>query len=175
MGEVYRARDTKLGRDVALKILPAPLATDPERLARFDGTAAYMAPEQAKGHEASRTADIWALGCVLYEMLTRWPAFTGDSVSEILSEVLKSDSTTIASIAGGLKTPGDETQFELTDVAQAFKPASDAGLKPCATRATSRRAAPYVRVAWAAFRRTVIMTSTPNRISVPKKYGEVAS
>jgi hypothetical protein len=77
--------------------------------------------------------------------------------------------------SGGLKTPGDETQFELTDVAQAFKPASDAGLKPCATRATSRRAAPYVRVAGATFRRTVIMTSTPNRISVPKKYGEVAS
>jgi eukaryotic-like serine/threonine-protein kinase len=214
MGEVYRARDAKLGRDVALKILPAPLATDPERLARFEreahvlaslnhphigaiygfeetqtvralvlelvngptlaeriaqgpipsdealriagqiagaleraheqgivhrdlkpanikiapggdvkvldfglakmlegpapglsqsptelrslpgvilGTAGYMAPEQAKGHEASQTADVWALGCVLYEMLTRRPAFTGDSVSEILSEVLKSE------------------------------------------------------------------------------------
>src|SRR5262245_60116526 len=214
MGEVYRARDAKLGRDVALKILPQPLATDPERLARFEreahvlaslnhphigaiygfeesqtvralvlelvngptlaeriaqapipldealrivcqvaaalerahgqgivhrdlkpanikiapggevkvldfglakilespapglsqsptelrslpgvilGTAGYMAPEQAKGHEASRTADVWALGCVLYEMLTRRPAFAGDSVSEILSEVLKSE------------------------------------------------------------------------------------
>jgi Tol biopolymer transport system component len=43
MGEVYRARDTKLNRDVALKILPAPFATDPERLARFKREAQVLA------------------------------------------------------------------------------------------------------------------------------------
>src|SRR5712691_8273988 len=43
MGEVYRARDTKLGRDVAIKVLPAALAQDPDRLARFEREAKVLA------------------------------------------------------------------------------------------------------------------------------------
>jgi len=43
MGEVYRARDTKLGRDVALKLLPAAFAANPERLARFTREAHVLA------------------------------------------------------------------------------------------------------------------------------------
>jgi serine/threonine-protein kinase len=223
MGEVYRARDTKLGRDVALKILPDQFAQDPDRLARFEreavvlaslnhpnigaiygleegpaeagrhvralvlelvegqtladritagaisldealpiarqicealdaaheqgivhrdlkpanvklrsdgavkvldfglakamvpalqreatasptlaspaatmagvilGTAAYMSPEQAKGKPADVRSDIWAFGCVLYEMLTGKPAFTGEHVSEVLAAVLRGE------------------------------------------------------------------------------------
>jgi len=219
MGEVYRAKDTKLGRDVALKVLPDSLAHDPERLARFEreahllaalnhpniahvygiedttgvralvmelvegatladrisqgpipldealpiakqiaealeaaheqgiihrdlkpanikvradgtvkvldfglakafdpsastgagatmsptlslhatqagiilGTAAYMAPEQARGKTVDRRADIWAFGCVLFEMLTGRRAFDGDDISTTLASVLKTE------------------------------------------------------------------------------------
>jgi serine/threonine protein kinase len=221
MGEVYRARDTRLGRDVALKILPEAFLEDPERLARFAreaqllaalshtciaqvygleqdqgqrflvmelvpgedvadrlgrgklpmdeavsvarqiaealeaaheagivhrdlkphnirltpdgavkvldfglakalegdpaagssanlsqsptltgmltsanvilGTAAYMSPEQARGKPVDRRADIWAFGCVLYEMLTGKQAFHGETVSDTLAAVLKTE------------------------------------------------------------------------------------
>ena len=215
MGEVYRARDTKLGRDVALKVLPATFVTDPERMARFRreaqvlaslnhphigaiygfedsggvpalvmelvegptladriatgaipldealqiareiaaaleaahergiihrdlkpanikitpdgnvkvldfglakaleghpastdihnsptvtsmatqpgvilGTAAYMSPEQAKGKSVDRRADIWAFGCVFFEMLVGKRPFDGETVSDALAAVI---------------------------------------------------------------------------------------
>jgi Tol biopolymer transport system component len=216
MGEVYRARDTQLQRDVAIKVLPEALAHDPERLARFEreaktlaalnhpniaqihglqesdgtralvmelvegptladhiahgaipvdealpiarqiaealeaaheqgiihrdlkpanvkvrddgtvkvldfglakilepvgttpslsqsptittpamtqvgvilGTAAYMSPEQAKGRPADKRSDVWAFGCVLYEMLTGHQAFAGEGVVEALGAVI---------------------------------------------------------------------------------------
>ena len=216
MGEVYRARDTKLGRDVALKVLPQSLGDDPERLERFErearllaslnhpniahvhgvvespaalimelvegedlaqrlvrgamplddvmpaarqiaealeaahdsgiihrdlkpanikirpddtikvldfglakaldpagsaadamqsptltagatalgtivGTAAYMSPEQARAKAVDRRADIWAFGCVVYEMLTGQQLFVGQSISETLSAVLRDE------------------------------------------------------------------------------------
>ena len=221
MGEVYRARDTKLHRDVALKILPDSFATDPDRLSRFEreaqvlaslnhpniaqifgfeessnvralamelvegedlsqriargaipldealaiarqiamaleaahalgivhrdlkpanikltadghvkvldfglakaiagdgahtgadssspiaatmtspamtamglilGTAAYMAPEQARGRVVDKRADIWAFGCVLFEMLTARRPFAGEDMTETLASVVK--------------------------------------------------------------------------------------
>jgi serine/threonine-protein kinase len=208
MGEVYKARDTKLDRDVAIKVLPAMFADDPERLGRFEreakvlaslnhpniasiygveeralvmefvegesprgpmpfdeawkicsqiasgleyahekrvvhrdlkpanvkvtpdarvkildfglakaftsesdrptssgvdsptltmgatqagvvlGTAAYMAPEQVRGKEADRRADIWAFGLVLYELLTGEKLFKGSDASETMARVL---------------------------------------------------------------------------------------
>jgi Tol biopolymer transport system component len=55
------------------------------------GTAAYMAPEQARGKPIDKRADIWAFGCVLYEMLTGHQAFASDTVTDIVAAVLKSD------------------------------------------------------------------------------------
>ena len=219
MGEVYQAHDTKLGRDVAIKVLPEAFADDPERLARFQreakmlaalnhpniatifglehsngthylvmelvpgdtlqqrvkrdgtvpieealaiakqiaealeaahekgiihrdlkpanvkvtpegkvkvldfglakafegdpssvdignsptlsqaatmqgvilGTAAYMSPEQARGKAVDKRTDIWAFGCVLYELLTGKQAFHGEDITEILAAVVKSE------------------------------------------------------------------------------------
>ncbi len=216
MGEVYRATDTRLGRDVAIKILPAAFASDPERLTRFEqearaaaalshpniavvhdvgadgsthyfvqeflsgaslrdvltkerskpirawadlaaevadalaaahragivhrdikpeniivtadgrakvldfglaklsepgadvvssnsptmmgtlagavmGTVGYMSPEQAAGQPADRRTDIFALGCVLYEMIAGRPPFGGRSAAEIIAHVLHDD------------------------------------------------------------------------------------
>src|SRR5262249_43219587 len=55
------------------------------------GTAAYMSPEQAKGKLVDRRTDIWAFGCVLYEMLTGRMAFRGETVTDTLAAVLKND------------------------------------------------------------------------------------
>ena len=55
------------------------------------GTARYMSPEQVKSENVDARTDVWAFGCVLYEMLTRRPAFAGQSVSEVVASVLRDD------------------------------------------------------------------------------------
>jgi TonB family protein len=55
------------------------------------GTAAYMSPEQARGRVVDRRADVWALGCVLYEMLTATRAFDGDTITDVLSSVVSKE------------------------------------------------------------------------------------
>ena len=52
------------------------------------GTASYMSPEQARGRMVDRRADIWAFGCVLYEMLTGHQAFVGETMTDIVSAVI---------------------------------------------------------------------------------------
>ena len=55
------------------------------------GTAAYMSPEQARGRNADQRSDVFAFGCVLYEMITGRQAFQGEDVSDVLASVLKSE------------------------------------------------------------------------------------
>src|SRR5208337_5239457 len=52
------------------------------------GTAAYMSPEQAKGKTVDRRSDIWAFGCVLYEMLTGRQVFDGETTTDVLAAVV---------------------------------------------------------------------------------------
>jgi len=55
------------------------------------GTAAYMSPEQARGKTVDKRTDLWAFGCVFYELLTGKPAFHGEDIPEILAAVVKSE------------------------------------------------------------------------------------
>ena len=95
-----KPRNVALTRDGTVKVLDFGLAKRPAamaRQARFThaptmtiggtregvvlGTAAYMSPEQARGQAVDKRTDIWAFGCVLYEMLTRHVAFPGKTIS----------------------------------------------------------------------------------------------
>jgi len=77
-----------------LDVTNSPTLTSPAMLTGVGvilGTAAYMSPEQAKGQETDCTADLWAFGCVVYEMLTARRAFDGQTVTEALANVLKTE------------------------------------------------------------------------------------
>jgi len=72
----------------------SPTITSPAMMTRVGvilGTAAYMSPEQARGRAVDKRADIWAFGCVLFEMISGRRAFDGDDVTETLAAVVKSE------------------------------------------------------------------------------------
>ena len=72
----------------------SPTLTSPAVMTRVGlilGTAAYMSPEQARGRPVDKRADVWAFGCVLFEMLSGRRTFDGDDVSDTLASVVKSE------------------------------------------------------------------------------------
>ena len=69
----------------------SPTITAATQIGMILGTARYMAPEQARGSSVDKRADVWAFGCVIYEMLTGRAAFPGDTITETLAAVLERD------------------------------------------------------------------------------------
>jgi serine/threonine protein kinase/dipeptidyl aminopeptidase/acylaminoacyl peptidase len=86
LAKVYSAEATDI--DIAKSPTITGQMTEPGVIL---GTAAYMSPEQVRGRAADRRADIWAFGCVLFEMLTRRAAFPGKDTTEILAAVIRAE------------------------------------------------------------------------------------
>ena len=55
------------------------------------GTAAYMSPEQARGKAVDKRADIWAFGCVVFEMITGRAAFEGETLTDVVAAVINTE------------------------------------------------------------------------------------
>ena len=91
LAKLAQASDSRLQ---APEVTASPTITSPAMMTGVGmilGTAAYMAPEQAKGRPADKRSDVWAFGCVLYEMLTGRRAFEGDDVSDTMAAVLRAE------------------------------------------------------------------------------------
>lgn len=88
------ARLADAGTASAAHLTASPTVTSPSIVTGAGmilGTAAYMSPEQAKGRSADARSDVWAFGCVLFEMLTGTRPFGGEDVAETVAAVLRSE------------------------------------------------------------------------------------
>jgi Tol biopolymer transport system component len=71
--------------------LSPTLTHEPTRTGMILGTAAYMSPEQARGRSTDKRTDIWSFGCILYELLSGRRAFAGETISDSIAAILKSE------------------------------------------------------------------------------------
>ena len=97
------------------RVRPPRRSAEETRQGLVVGTAGYMSPEQARGEPVDTRADIWAFGCVLFEMLSGRAAFTRDSVAETMVAVLEREpdwtlvpsTTPLVAAAGGAAVPAE--------------------------------------------------------------------
>ena len=127
-----------------------------------------MSPEQARGKAVDRRADLWAFGCVLYEMLTRQRAFGGDSPTDVLAAVVTTEpdwtrlpAETPAAIRTLLRRCLEKNRARRLDSAVAARlEIDDALATPAAQTVVDPERIQSLGTAAAAFRPSLIETST---------------
>jgi serine/threonine protein kinase len=140
-------------------VAEAPTITSPAatRQGMILGTAAYMSPEQARGQTVDRRADIWAFGCVLYEMLTGRRAFAAQEVSDTLAFVImkEPDWTSLPAITPApiqrllRRSLQKDSRRRLADIADARLEIEDAQSgAPAASLETAKPRPHRERLAW---------------------------
>ena len=130
------------------ELATSPTITSPAMTLRgvIMGTAAYMAPEQAKGKVVDKRADIWAFGCVVYEMLTGKRAFDGEDVTDTIAAVVSKEpdwsalpASTPAHVTRAIRRClAKDRQRRVRDIADALYEMTD-GTPPVPASATSVR------------------------------------
>ena len=88
LAKLHEPSDSELPSDSLAATVTSPAVT---RVGVILGTASYMSPEQARGQPVDKRADIWAFGCVLYEMLTGARAFGGNTVTDVFAALVTAE------------------------------------------------------------------------------------
>jgi serine/threonine-protein kinase len=86
-----KASEPTSGLSSSLSLSPTITSPAMTQMGVILGTAAYMSPEQAKGRAADKRSDVWAFGCVLFEMLAGRPAFDGEDVTDVIASVVRAE------------------------------------------------------------------------------------
>ena len=108
----------------------APTTPDPTRPGTVLGTVGYMSPEQVRGESAGPPSDLFAFGCVLSEMLTGRPAFTGASVFDRMAAILRDEPAPPSRSSPDVPRELDDLVARCLEKSPARRPASAAELVP---------------------------------------------